>query len=68
MKKWEKVEKVFRIYGELFVKRKVNLRGRRVGEQKSLKEEAIKVDNDWCGGRVGCLFRWPCSGNSSVLK
>ena len=56
------------ILGELFAKQKGNLRGRRFGEQKSLEEEEISVDNDCCGGRVGCLFRCPCSGNSSVLK
>ena len=25
------------------------------------------VYNECCGGRLGCLFRSPCSGNSSVL-
>ena len=47
---------------------KVNLRGRRVGEQKSLEEEEIRVDNDCCGGRVGHLFHCLCSGNSLVLN
>ena len=46
----------------------MNLQGRRVGEQKSHEEEKVRVDNDCYGGRVGCFFCFPCSGNSLVLR
>ena len=54
MKKWEKVEKMFRIWGELFAKRKVNLLGRRVGEKKSFEEEVEKRRQCllWRAGRL----------------
>src|SRR5205085_4871401 len=39
--------------------------------EKSVKKMVTEVRkgvyNECCGGRLGCLFRSPCSGNSSVL-